>query len=104
MASAGHPPQQVLHQHRQRCEIFLKLEVGRLFGSGSCETSEAGQIRILTNSATNVVKSEFLRILLITRHSVAATVGKSEASRATEQDHAERRNSECATNHSFPSA
>jgi hypothetical protein len=37
----------------QRCEVFLTLKMGRFFGNGSRETSEAvGEIRILSNSAT----------------------------------------------------
>ena len=48
----------------QRYEVFLTLKMGRFFGSGSCETSEAvGEIRILTNSATQNVSQRWLSSL-----------------------------------------
>ena len=48
-----HATRRIPDPQRQRGEVFLTLKMGRFFGSGSRETSEAvGEIRILTNSAT----------------------------------------------------
>ena len=49
-----HATRRIPDPQRQRGEVFLTLKMGRFFGSGSRETSEAvGEIRILTSSATH---------------------------------------------------